>query len=127
MKRIFVAFSGLVLCICSMAQRYSPERSYDVIGLAGGDEISDCLTKGLPFLLIGLLILFACIKDVKKAEKEKKEAKESWFGCLGLVLIGISVIIMLPLLAWIEAIVVSIIGILFFVAIIFLIYNWITK
>lgn len=127
MKRIFVAFLGLVLCICSMAQRYSPERSYDIIGLAGGDEISDCLTKGLPFLLIGLLISFICYKGIKKAEKEKKEAKESWLGCLGLVLIGISVIIMLPLLAWIEAIIVSIIGILFFVAIIFLIYNWITK
>lgn len=125
--KYIATFISLYLSIPALAQRYDNTRTYDIIGLADGDEISDCLGKGMPFLLIGLLILLICIYRSKQAVKEKGEDKGSWWGCLSLILIGVGIIIMLPLLAWIEAIVVSVISILAIVAIVYFIWEWITK
>ncbi len=127
MKRVLLIFYTILFNTFCWAQRYDGTRTYDVIGLANGDEISDCIEKGLPFLIIGLIILYICIKNSKQATKESREEKGSWWGCLSLILIGIAIIIMLPLLAWIEAIAVSIISILAIVAIVFIIYKEITK
>ncbi len=125
MKRILSLFCTTFFNTLCQAQRYTRTRTYDVVGLADGEEISDCIEKGLPFLIIGLITLYICIKNSKQATKENREEKGSWWGCLSLVLIGIGIIIMLPLLAWIEAVTVSIINILAIVAIVFLIYEWI--
>ena len=43
------------------AQRYDGMRTYDIIGLANGEDISDCISKGLPFLVAGLIIFYICI------------------------------------------------------------------
>ena len=127
MKRLLFTSACLICCILCTAQRYSDTRSYDIIGLSGGEEISDCLGKGLPFLLVGLVIFFICFLRSRQAIKENREDKGSWWGCLSLILIGIGIIIMLPLLAWIEAIVVFLISILAIAGAIYLIWEWITK
>ena len=127
MKSI-VSFVCLLLCpISCFSQRYRSERSYDIIGLANGDEISDCLEKGLPFFLIGLAILLICVANIRQEEKEGRENKGSWWGCFSFILIGIGAIIMLPLLAWIEAVVVSIVGVLTVGVILYCIWEWVTK
>ena len=127
MKRLLFTSVCLTSSMLCTAQRYYDTRTYDIIGLPDGEEISDCLGKGIPFLLIGLVIFFICIQRSKQAMKENKEDKGSWWGCLSLILIGIGVIIMLPLLAWIEAITVSLISIVTIVGVIYLIWQWITK
>lgn len=127
MIRVLVLFCLSFFYGHCWAQRYDGMRTYDIIGLANGEEISDCISKGLPFLVVGLIIFYICIKKSKLAIKENREEKGSWWGCISLILIGISIIIMLPLLAWVEAVTVSIISLLAIVAIIFLIWKWITK
>ncbi|MCR8912098.1 hypothetical protein NW211_08805 [Barnesiella sp. ET7] len=127
MKKIFLLLTNFIIYTHGIAQCYDEKRTYDVIGLAKGNEISECLIKGLPFLLIGLFLLCYNIKYSQIAKKENKEEKGSWSGCLSLILIGIAVLIMLPLLAWIEAILVSIISILAVLGIIILIWGWIKK
>lgn len=57
------------------AQRYDGMRTYDIIGLANGEDISDCISKGLPFLVAGLIIFYICIKKSKLAIKENREKK----------------------------------------------------
>lgn len=109
------------------AQRYDGTRTYDVIGLSDREKIGDCIVEGSPFLVIGLIIFYISIKNYRQAIKENREEKGSWLGCLSLILIGTSIIIMLPLLAWIEAIAVSIISILAIVAVVILIYKGITN
>lgn len=129
MKKIFLLLISFVVYAHCIAQRYDETRTYDIIGLANGDEIRECLIEGLPFLLIGLLLLFYNIKRLQLATKENKEEKGSWSGCLALILIGIAIIIMLPLLAWIEAVFVSVYSILAVMAIIIfiiiLIWEWV--
>ena len=109
MKKIFLLLISSIIYTHCIAQRYDGKRTYDIIGLANENEIGECLIKGIPFLLIGLILLCYNIKCSQIAMKENKEEKGSWSGCLSLILIGIAVLIMLPLLAWIEAVFVSII------------------
>lgn len=127
MKKIFLLLISSIIYTHCIAQRYDGKRTYDIIGLANGNEIGECLIKGIPFLLIGLILLCYNIKRSQIAMKENKEEKGSWSGCLSLILIGIAVLIMLPLLAWIEAVFVSIISILGVIGIIILIWEWIKK
>ena len=127
MKRLLFTSACLISSMLCVAQRYNDTRTYDIIGLPDGEEISDCLGKGMPFLLIGLVIFFVCIRRSKQAMKENKEDKGSWWGCLGLILIGIGVIIMLPLLAWIEAVIVFLISILAIAGAVYLIWKWISS
>lgn len=51
MKNLILTLYFLVFPVLCFAQRYYSERSYDIIGLADGNEIRDCLVKGLPFFL----------------------------------------------------------------------------
>lgn len=127
MKKVFLFLISSIICTYAVAQHYDGIRSYDIIGLADGNEIIECLIKGLPFLLIGLVLFLFNIKRSKIADKENKQEKGSWSGCLSLIFIGIAVLIMLPLLSWIEAIVVSIISVLAVLGVIILIWELIRK
>ena len=70
---------SLVLYVPVLAQRYDT-RTYNIIGLADGDEISDCLSKGIPFLLVGLTILLICIKHTKQAAEREQRRKRVLVG-----------------------------------------------
>lgn len=126
-KSLSTVFLSFFITSECAAQRYRPERTYDIIGLAGKEEITDCLVKGLPFLFAGLIIFFICTNKKNRSAKENKEDKGSWLGCFSLILIGVGFIIMLPLWAWIEAIGVTLVGIVSVLAIICLIYKALTK
>ena len=88
MKKIFLLLISSIIYTHCIAQRYDGKRTYDIIGLANENEIGECLIKGIPFLLIGLILLCYNIKCSQIAMKENKEEKGSWSGCLSLILIG---------------------------------------
>ena len=112
------------VCHCH-AQRYDRTRTYDVIGLPNGEEVWDCICKAFPFILLGLTIIGLQLYG-QKHTAENSEDKGSWWGCLVFVLIGVGVIMMLPLLAWVEAFFVSVVSAFGFIGLLCLIWMWIT-
>ena len=129
MKRISVTIISLLSSIVSYSQRVYTERSYEVIGLPDGDEVGDSLKIAIPLLVIGLLIAFFYFSG--RSETEKNDNSTFNFGCVGIILIGIAVIFLLPLLAWVEYIFVNIMNIGIIIAVvvfvIFLIYSFFSR
>lgn len=109
--------------VLGIAQRYT-ERSYEVIGLADGDEIADALMVGLPLLLVGFLIAY--IFMWRKSDEEKQKGEGSTMGCIGIIIMGAGFLCLIPLLAWIEAIGVTIVFVVFVIAIICALWGWLT-
>jgi len=129
MKRISVTIISLLSSVVSYSQRVYTERSYEVIGLPDGDEVGDSLKIAIPLLAIGLIIAFFYFSG--RNASEKRDESSFNFGCVGIILIGIGVIFLLPLLAWVEYIFVNIMNIGIFIAvvvfIIFLIYSFFSR
>ena len=80
MNRILALFCLSFLYEHCWAQRYDGMRTYDIIGLANGEEISDCISKGLPFLVVGLIIFYICIRKSKTSDKRKQRRKRLMVG-----------------------------------------------
>jgi hypothetical protein len=91
------------------AQRYPTKRSYEIIGLPDGSEIGDALKIAIPLLIIGFLITY--IFMWRKKAQEEKENNSQYIGCLGVILMAVGAFFLIPLLAWVEAIFVSALGI----------------
>lgn len=106
-----------------IAQRYT-ERSYEIIGLADGDEIADALMVGLPLLLVGFLIAYIFMWG--KSDEEKQKGEGSTMGCIGTILMGAGFLCLIPLLAWIEAIGVTVVFVVFVIVIICALWGWLT-
>lgn len=117
---VFLSF--FVASECA-AQRYRPERTYDIVGLADGDEIVNALKIGIPLIIVGLLIMYFSMW--RKADKEKQGGKGSTIGCIGIIIVGIGFFILLPLWTWVEAIGVTLVSVVFGLAIIFAIIYYI--
>lgn len=113
-KSIFSTILMLLCVIPATAQRYTEERLYDVVGLADGDEIVDALAVGIPVILIGFLIayFFMWRNPGNTSDFDGK------IGCFGIILMGIVFFLLLPLWAWVEAIGILIVEILFGLAIV---------
>ena len=84
------------------------------MGLADGDEIVDALAVGIPVILIGFLIayFFMWRNPGNTSDFDGK------IGCFGIILMGIGFFLLLPLWAWVEAIGILIVEILFGLAIV---------
>lgn len=115
--RVSTAFLSFFAASRCPAQRYSQERTYDIVGLADGDEIIEALQLGIPLLVIGFLIAYFSMW--RKTHKEKQSEKGSTIGCIGIIIIGIGFIVLLPLWTWVEAIGATLVGVVFGLAIIF--------
>lgn len=122
-KWIVAAIASLFGVIAANAQRYSDDRLYDVVGLADGDEIANALKTGIPLIIVGLLIAYFSMW--RKTGKEKQSEKGSTIGCIGIIIIGIGLFVLLPLWTWVEAIGVTLVSIVFGLAIIFAIVYYI--
>lgn len=125
MKRIFLLTLANLISMGVIAQRYS-ERSYDIAGLSEGQKVVDALIKGVPCLIIGFLLAYFFTWQYADKGTGKTEGSQS-IGCLGMIIMGIGVLLLLPLLMWIEAIAVSIVGVVIIIAVLYLIYHAITK
>lgn len=99
------------------AQRY--ERSYEIVGLADGDEVADSLAIGIPLLIIGFLIAWFTMWS--KSEEERQKEEGFGCGCFGIIIMGVGLIALLPLLTWVEAIVVSIVSVCTIIGIVVLV------
>lgn len=121
MKRLLTLLSFAAASLACFAQR---PHTYDVVGLADGDEISEALKIGLPFIIGGVIAVWI---SLKLNVDEKGEGKLGGFGCLGLISVVIGIIALIPLFAWMEAIVVSIVTVGGIVALIVLIVKSIKK
>lgn len=111
----------LCFCLCPVPcypQRYRSERSYDIIGLADGDEIIEALQLGIPLLIIGFLIAYFSMW-------RKQSEKGSTIGCIGIIIIGLGFIVLLPLWTWVEAIGVTLVNVVIGIGIIFAIIYYI--
>jgi len=100
----------LLPSIC-MAKQYGGPHLYD-FGLPSGDEVSSSLMKSIPLLILGFIIAYFSMWSKKDGEKRSN------FGCVGIIIMGIGGIFLLPLLAYVELIVNSLIGIVLMVVII---------
>jgi hypothetical protein len=97
-----------MLCL---AKRYGNPHLYE-LGLPSGEEVGTSLLKAIPLLVIGFIIAYACMWSKKDGEKT------SSFGCVGVVIMAIGGIFLLPLLAYVELIFQSILGIVFLIGIV---------
>lgn len=126
MKRKISTFIFLLAyCVNSYSQRYSSERTYDIIGLPGGSEIMDALKIGIPLLIVGFIIAYIFMWS--KSNEEKQKGEGSTMGCIGVIIMGIGFLALLPLWAWIEAVGVTLVSIVFVIGIIFIIYEALKK
>lgn len=129
MKKIFTTALAIQISIISLAQRGGTERSYEVIGLADGDEIVESLKIAIPLLIVGFLIAYIFMWSKKDTSKSDNASIN--IGCFGITIMGVGAIFLLPLLVWVEFIFVNIItiGIAIFVVgvIIYFIYSAFTK
>ena len=124
-RKVLTVISGLFVASKCAAQRYRPERTYDIVGLADGDEIANALKIGIPLIIVGLLIAYFSMW--RKTDNEKQNEKGSTIGCIGIIIIGIGLFALLPLWTWGEAIGVTLVNIVFGLAIIFAIVHYIYK
>ena len=123
LKRFSAFFLCILITLESNAQRYRPERTYDIVGLADGYEITNALKIGIPLMIAGLLIAYFSMW--RKTDKEKQNENVSTIGCIGIIIIGIGLLILIPLWTWVEAIGVTLVSVVFGLAIIFVIAYYI--
>lgn len=115
----------LTYCVNSYSQRYSSERTYDIIGLPGGNEIMDALKIGIPLLIVGFIIAYIFMWS--KSDEEKQKGEGSTMGCIGVIIMGIGFLTLLPLWAWVEAVGVTLVSIVSVIGVIFIIYEALKK
>lgn len=72
-RRINIFIFLLAYCINCYSQRYSPERTYDIIGLPDGNKIMDALKIGIPLLIVGFIIAYTFMWGKSNEEKRKGE------------------------------------------------------
>jgi hypothetical protein len=97
---VLLAAVGLTGCV-------DHTRTYNIIGLPGGDEILDSLKIALPLILVGSLIAYT-FSWRKKSDSESNKIL-TWIGYSGTIIILIGFLFLIPLWAWFEYIIVSLI------------------
>jgi hypothetical protein len=129
MKKIITISFIILSNFTCIAQRGVTKRSFEVVGLPKGEEVSESLMKAVPLILIGLLILY--LFSWRKKPNSKVSNTSENFGCFGLIILAVGAFFLLPLFAWVEYIFVNILavgfGIVLIVVIIYLIYSALKK
>lgn len=100
MKRLLFFIVLYVFHVYCMAQRYDGTRLYD-FGLADSKELSHTLSIAIPCLLIGFVI---CWFTMWRNPNEKQDSVVSCIGCGGCLTMAIGFFFLLPLLAYVELI-----------------------
>ncbi|MBQ3946063.1 MAG: hypothetical protein II670_10730 [Alphaproteobacteria bacterium] len=100
MKRLLFFIVLYVFHVYCMAQRYDGTRLYD-FGLADSKELSHTLSIAIPCLLIGFVI---CWFTMWRKPNEKQNSVVSCIGCGGCLTMAIGFFFLLPLLAYVELI-----------------------
>ncbi len=100
MKRLLFFIVLYVFHVYCMAQRYDGTRLYD-FGLADSKELSHTLSIAIPCLLIGFVI---CWFTMWRKPNEKQDSVVSCIGCGGCLTMAIGFFFLLPLLAYVELI-----------------------
>ena len=100
MKRLLFFIVLYVFHVYCMAQRYDGTRLYD-FGLADSKELSHTLSIAIPCLLIGFVI---CWFTMWRKPNEKQDSVVSCIGCGGCSTMAIGFFFLLPLLAYVELI-----------------------
>lgn len=121
MKKLFATMISILINIICFAQRGEIERTYEVIGLPNSKVITKSLKVAIPLLVIGFLIAYIFMwrkKDISKVDNTSTN-----IGCFGVIIMAIGIVYLLPLLAWVEYIFVSMMTIGFIVALIYAIYS----
>lgn len=78
MKKLFTTALTMLSSIICFAQRGGTERSYEVIGLADGDEIAESLKIAIPLLIVGFLIAYIFMWSKKDTSKTDDASKKYW-------------------------------------------------
>ena len=124
-KTALIALTVLMNTVCFAQRRI--ERSFEVLGLPDGDEITSSLKIAIPLIIVGLLIAYIFMWS----RKEDTDNPSTYIGCLGIVIVVVGLFFLLPLLAWVEYIFTSIlsigIAIVVVVVIIYIIYSVLTS
>lgn len=118
-KRYILSLCNLILF--SPLYAYEPRgrmRDFPNIGLPQGSEVGIGCIVALIVLPLGFIII-------------RSSKDSSYGGCLGMILMGIGIIALLPLLAWLFSIINLVVGIGFLafivLVIIALVYNLLNK
>lgn len=129
MKKILLITLTTLSNLFCLGYQGGYERSYEIIGLAKGDEIADSLKVAIPLLILGFLIAYIFMWSKNARSKENNSSTN--IGCLGLVIMAIGAVFLMPLLAWFEFIFVNIMTIGFAIVVVgvilYFIYSALTK
>ena len=115
-KFLLCAFYSLTGMLYSYAQRY--DHGYDVIGFADGEEIKESISSAIPLLITTFIVYKLAVK--------KEDSHPIW-SILFIGLIIATLIVLMPLLAYVEAFVVTIVSIISVIVVIIAIFHAIFK
>ena len=115
-KFLLCAFYSLTGMLYSYAQRYA--RSYEVIGFPDGKEIEESISSAIPLLITTFIVYKLAVK--------KEDSHPIW-TILFIGLIIATLIVLMPLFAYVEAFVVIIVSIIGVIAVIIAIFHAIFK
>jgi hypothetical protein len=118
LKKQFLLLTSFIYYLQAHAQRRSSPRSFEVNGLPDADEVGKYLLIAIPFLLVGFIIAYISWWGKTEEKRNDNSSSANNFGCFGMVLIGIGVVCLVPLLAWVEFIFVSIWSVIFSVIVV---------
>lgn len=124
MKRNVAITILLCTLVQAYAQRYDNTRTYDIVGLPDGDKIMDALKIAIPLIVVGFLIAYIFMWG--KSDEDKQKGEGTSMGCIGVIIMGFGIFCLLPLWAWVEAVFVSLISIATILAIVYVIWSWIS-
>lgn len=100
MKRFFLIIALFSFAVYCFATRYDSTRLFD-FGLASSKELSNSLSVAIPCLLVGFII---CWFTMWRKPNEKQDSVVSCIGCGGCLTMAIGFFFLLPLLAYVELI-----------------------
>lgn len=115
----------------SFSQSRSSKRTYEFFDISDGNGIWDSIITGGPIVLVGFLIAYSVWWSKTDKERQNLTNSQNNWGCFGVILIFIGLFFLLPLIALLEFLFVSIWsiiwGIIIIGAIVIGIYSLINK
>ena len=95
----------ILLCFAFLFTGCDPKkRAYEVVGLPQQKDIGSSLKLGIPVLILGFLLCIIAAKWMNKDEQSEKITFKTVIFFLGIATIVAGVVILFPVLLWIEAI-----------------------
>ena len=88
---------SLMLFFAGISLTGQPHHTYEITGVASGEEIVESLKIAIPLILIGLFIAWLFMW-----RHQDSNDGSTGIGCLGILIMGAGFFCLIPLFSWLE-------------------------